>query len=145
MRALLYALLLAVAGAGAVSCCSVCRGARVIPVSGTEWALIELNDRVVDRGDGERLTLTLGEDGRVAGMGDCNRFFGTYSFDADGRFSVSGLGSTRAMCPDRALEDDYFRALGAAASFRVDGDFLLLAGADGRLIASFRKNFKTGY
>jgi heat shock protein HslJ len=140
VRALLYALLLAVAGAGAVSCCSVCRGARVIPVSGTRWALIELNDRVVDRGDTERLTLTLGEDGRVAGMGGCNRFFGTYSFDATGRFSVSGLGSTRAMCPDQALEDDYFRALQAVTSFRIDGDFLLLRNADDRLIASFRKD-----
>jgi len=139
MRALIVALLLATVGGGAVSCCSACRGARVVPVSGTRWDLIELNGRVVAPGEGERLTLTLGEDGRVAGVGDCNRFFGGYTYDEAGRFAITGLGSTRRMCPDQAVEDAYFRALQGAAAFSVDGDFLLLRDADGTLLASFRK------
>ena len=141
MRTLFYVLLLAVVGAGAVSCCSACRGAKVVPVSGTQWALIELNDQVIDRGssDSERLTLTLGEDGRVAGVGDCNRFFGPYSYYADGRIDISNLGSTRMLCPNQALEDQYFRALQNATSFKIDGDFLLLTDKDNKLIASFKK------
>lgn len=141
MRALLYLILAATIGSSAVSCCSTCRGARVIPVSGTEWSLIELNGRVIDRGGGRagRLTLILGVDGRVGGMGDCNRFFGPYTFDGKGRFDISELGSTRVACPNQALEDEYFRALQEAASFRIDGDFLLLNDAGGKLTASFRK------
>lgn len=138
MRALICAFLLAVVGGSAVSCCSACRGARVVPVSGTEWALIELSGGIVER-QGERLTLTLGTDGRVAGTGDCNRFFGGYTYDEAGRIAITGLGSTRRMCPDQAVEDAYFRALQGAATFSVDGDFLLLRDADGTLLASFRK------
>ena len=141
MRKFLYVLLLAAVGASAVSCCSACRGAKVVPVSGTQWALIELNDQVIDRegNNAERLTLTLGEDGRVAGVGDCNRFFGPYSYYADGRIDISNLGSTRMLCPNQALEDQYFRALQNATSFKIDGDFLLLTDAHSKLIASFKR------
>lgn len=135
----LVALLLAV-GLGATSCCRACRAVKSKPVAGTQWALQELNDKVVDRQSSDRtdrFTLTLGEDGRVSGRGDCNTFFAGYSL-TDGKIAINNIASTRMMCPNQTLEDQYFRMLESAATADVDGEYMILRNGEGKIVASFR-------
>ena len=141
MKKIMYLMLLVAVGISAVSCCSACRARKPMQVSGTKWGLIEMNGAVVDRQNGmspDRLTLTLGEDGRVAGMGDCNRYFGPYTLN-NGKIDISSIGSTRMMCPNQQLETEFFRMLENAASCKIDGDFLILSDGENRIIGSFKK------
>jgi len=141
MKKVLVILSLAVLVVGMTSCCRPCRKAKPQEIKGTRWGLMELNDKVIDRNAGERpdrLTLILGEEGRISGKGDCNGFFAAYSLTGD-RISISNIGSTRMLCPDQPLENEYFQTLEKAVQIKIDGDFLLLMDKEGKIIVSFRK------
>lgn len=142
MRTFAYTLLLVMIGVGAVSCCAACRGGKSIPVNGTQWGLIEMNGKVIDRESTttpDRLTLILGEDGRISGAGDCNRYFAPYTLGSDGSIRISNIGSTRMMCPNPELESSYFKMLENATKYKIDGDFLILSNNENQIIGSFKR------
>ena len=133
--------MLVLLAASLTSCCRTCRRTRPVEVQGTKWGLMELNDKVIDRiqeGQPERFTLTLGEDGRIGGKGDCNTFFAGYSLNGE-NLRIQGVAATRMLCPDQALENQYFRTLESAVRFKVDGNFLILINEGGKIVASFEK------
>lgn len=132
---------LLVIAAGLSSCCGPCRAVKPMEVRGERWGLLELNGKVIDRNSGSRpdwLTLTLGADGRIGGRGDCNGFSAAYSLENQ-LITIERIASTRILCPDQTLESDYFQALEKASSLKIDGDFLLLTDAAGKLVASFQR------
>ncbi|MCD8186834.1 MAG: META domain-containing protein, partial [Rikenellaceae bacterium] len=132
---------MAVLGVSLTSCCSTCRKSKPIDVKGSKWALIELNDKVVGRtaeDPADRMTLALGEDMRITGKGDCNSFTGAYTLNGT-MFNTSGVASTRMLCLNQPLEDEYFRALDQATTVNIDGKYLLLKDAQGKIIASFER------
>jgi heat shock protein HslJ len=46
------------------------------------------------------------EDGRVAGNGGCNNFFGTYTVDGN-QLTISALGSTMMAClPEEVMQQE---------------------------------------
>ena len=142
MKKILIVLTLAVLAAGMTSCCRTCRRAKPVEVKGVKWSLMELRDKVIDRVQGktpESYTLILGDDGRIGGRGDCNTFFSGYTLEGN-RIYISGIASTRMLCPDQALEDSYFRTLESAVQISIDGDFLILSDKDGKIVASFKKS-----
>lgn len=123
------------------SCCNTCKKTKPTEVKGSKWALVELNGKIVDRvaqDPADRLTLILGEDGRVNGKGDCNGFFGGYTLEKE-KINISNLGSTRMFCPDQALENQYLEVLQSAEKIKIDGEYMLLMDKDAKLIASFKK------
>ena len=141
MRRVLTILLLATLAVGMTACCRPCRRGKPAEVKGVQWALLELQDKVIDRLPDqrpERFTLTLGEDGRIGGRGDCNTYFTSYSLNGN-RIEIGGIASTRMLCPDQALENTFFRTLESAVQVSIDSDFLILLDKDGRIIASFKK------
>lgn len=71
-----------------------------------EWTLAEVDGQPA----GYEATITLGEDGRIAGRAPCNRYFG----GVDGAlpdFRPTGLGATRMACDKLADEQAYLAVL----------------------------------
>jgi heat shock protein HslJ len=113
-----------------ITACCACRGNKnTIPLMGTEWKLAQLNGQAVTS---EGFRMTLAEDGKIAGVGDCNRYTGAFTQKAgtsrtNGGLSVSeNLVSTRMMCPNQALETEFLKMLTQIDSWSIDGTRLML-------------------
>jgi heat shock protein HslJ len=94
-------------------------------LSASEWVLEDLG------GGGEldqiQATLTIAEDGKVAGNGSCNRFFGAVEIHGD-HIKFGPLGATRMACAEAAMNQEtrYLGALGAAERFEWKDPYLLI-------------------
>ena len=75
-------------------------------------------------------TLVL-EDGQLSGRSFCNSYSGSYRLDDDA-LSVAGLGGTEMGCEPQvmAAETAFLSALAAADRVSLDGEELVLTGAD---------------
>ncbi len=86
------------------------------------------------------LTAEFAADG-VSGNGGCNQFNGPYTVDGQ-NVTIGPLASTRAACPDEALQQQetaYFAALEMATTFQVTGDRLDLFRDGGTYAATFER------
>lgn len=92
---------------------------------GTAWRLEDLGGAsVLDR---VQATLEFPQEGKVAGSGSCNRFFGSVEVSGTSiRFGM--VGTTQMACADAvgAQESRYFTALGDAERFSLEGSTLLI-------------------
>ncbi len=101
-------------------------------LAGTSWTR-------VDRGEDAPHFPTLDfEAERASGHAGCNRWFATVTRSGE-QLSFGGIGATRMMCaePAMATERAFLNLLGATRAARMDGDQLILLGADGRELARF--------
>lgn len=118
-----------------VASCCPCRKHRKgdgKPFVGTEWQLVQLNGRAVPV-EGDLFTVVFGEDGRLSGLGACNRFMGSYQTTETGGLTVGqNMASTRMFCPDLDREQAFGDVLSGATHYEVDGDMLMLL-TDGEL------------
>lgn len=78
-------------------------------------------------------------DGKVTGRGGVNRYHGGYELDGD-KLTLSPVASTMMAGPPDAMEQEaaYFRALGSAASYSIEGDTLTLSDTGGESLLEFR-------
>lgn len=105
----------------------------------TDWRLVEIRGKGVLAQPGRHAPYPrlISAEGRVAGHGGCNRFFGGYKLEGESlRFSA--LGSTKMACPGEIgkLEQALFNALGLVKRFKHSEDVLELFN-DGELLARF--------
>lgn len=115
-------------------CCS-CRKNKSsrIPLVGTEWKLTQLGGESVVS---EMYRMTLSEDGRITGVGDCNRFNGAYTLK-DKTLEISqNMAVTRIFCPDQEREDRFFNMMFEIDTYSIDGRKLMLI-RDGNVLAIF--------
>ncbi len=139
MKKAFFIAFMALVGALTISCCSCRRGGSAIPLNGTTWALTEINGTVIDRaGNAERFTLTLDNDNRVSGMGDCNRIMGGYTQSATGDLSFNQAASTRMMCANQAMEDQFLSVINNTAKYRIDNRHLILMDSNNNILATFK-------
>ncbi|MDR2912065.1 MAG: META domain-containing protein [Alistipes sp.] len=110
-------------------CCACRRNRSVVPLAGVEWRLTQLYGAGVTS---ENYRVTLGVDGRLSGVGDCNRFSGTYTQTpgesrTGGALAIGdGLVATRMMCLGQAREDQFFAMLREVDAYSIDGERLML-------------------
>jgi heat shock protein HslJ len=124
--------LLAVVGLSILitACCGCRRNKSAIPLTDVEWRTVQLYGEGIAAADNYRMTLA--GDGKISGIGDCNRFTGTFtqkpgSNQTSGTLSVGGdLVSTRRMCPDQARENQFLKMLREVDSWNIDGERLML-------------------
>ena len=137
MRRIFYlSMLCIVAALVAAGCCRCGSKSRAAAsLAGNTWQLVKLMGEQVEPADG-RYTLTFTDEGRIAGVGSGNRLMGDYTAAADGKLAVDHLGSTRMLCPDQQREDLYFRTVGEAEAYEIDGETLMLL-RDGEATAVF--------
>ena len=111
------------------ACCGCRKNKNTVPLTGTEWKLSQLNGEGVVS---ENYRMTLSAEGKITGVGDCNRFNGNFTRRAgssrvNGEFSVAdNLVSTRMMCLNQAREDAFLKMLREADSYSIDGERLML-------------------
>lgn len=98
---------------------------------GTSWRLADLQGSPAL--EGVEATLEFPEQGKVAGKGSCNRFFGTAKITGE-TLTFSQMGSTQMACvgPGMEQESRYLKALAAAQRYSLEGDMLVIytAGSD---------------
>ena len=111
------------------SCCACRKSKSNVPLLGTEWKLSQLNGANISS---DKYTVMFHAEGRVSGVGDCNRFAGTFTRGA-GSNSTSGslsmgsdLVSTRMMCLNQEQEDKFLGMFRTIDSYNIDGDRLML-------------------
>jgi heat shock protein HslJ/uncharacterized protein YecT (DUF1311 family) len=96
----------------------------------TTWRALAIDGEPV--ADGVEITLELDEAAAFAGLGGCNRYFGTAGVTAE-RIAFGQVGATRMACPEPAMSEEqrYFQALEAVTGWRVEDDVLELLDDDG--------------
>lgn len=97
-------------------------------LAGTTWVMSSAGKRPP--------SISFEADGKVAGSGGCNRFFGNYTQDGEA-LSFSPLGSTRMACPPgiMKMEQAFFGMLGAVRTARLEAPELVLIDASGKEVA----------
>ncbi|MEE4185429.1 MAG: META domain-containing protein [Gammaproteobacteria bacterium] len=109
----------------------------------TYWRLTRLGDEPVLVADGQREPhLRLQTDGAAAvGFSGCNRFTGAYAVKGN-TLQLGALATTRMAClPADFPEQQFLRALEAAAYWRVLGQHLELFDANQQRLARFEARF----
>lgn len=98
----------------------------------TKWVLSE-------NVKGKTPTLNI-ENGRVSGNAGCNNYFGELLMDSTaGNFSATKVGSTRMMCENMSVEDNFMKMLSEVNKYTVNGNVLELY-KDDLLLMKFTKN-----
>ncbi len=116
-------LLIALLTLSLTACCGCRKNRSTVPFRGTEWHLTQLNGTSVES---ENYRVTFADDGRVAGIGACNRFTGTFT-TADMSLDVTDdLVSTRMMCLGENRETEFLQMLRDVDAYTIDGDKLML-------------------
>lgn len=115
-----------VAGAGAADTAAA-NAAGAVPggLWGTSWVLEEIGGAEVI--DDTQATLEFPEEGKTAGRGSCNHFFGSVTV-ADSTIGFGPLGATRMACAEAVMaqESRYLKALQDAERYTVEGNVLLV-------------------
>lgn len=108
-----------------------------IALTGSVWRLAEIryptsNIRI---GDAETYTLLLQPDGRASLQLDCNRGFGQWTASSHhdgkgGKFAISDMGVTKAMCSPTSKSDKVTADIQRFAKFIMEGENLVISVAD---------------
>jgi putative lipoprotein len=100
---------------------------ETINLVGTSWLVEDIDGRGVI--DNLQSTIRFDTDGRVSGMGGCNRYFGSVTIDG-GSISFGPLGATQMACPPAIMdqEDRFLRALANARRFETKNGLLYVFG-----------------
>ncbi len=82
------------------------------------------------------ITFEFDTEGNIAGDASCNRFGGSCQIEGD-KIKVGRLRSTRRACESDVMKQEYkfLALLGAAATWSLDGDKLVLTSPDGEIRA----------
>ncbi|MGF1569623.1 MAG: META domain-containing protein [Nodosilinea sp.] len=99
------------------------------PLVGTVWTLqqIQFNDgTLLVPNPPENYTVEFADDGSISIQADCNRAFGQFTQESDGRLTVNASGSTLAACPPGSLGNEFVQALNnSAIAFFQEGDLFI--------------------
>ena len=136
-------LLIVVAAALAVGCCSSCRWRykNAKPLEGTVWHLVKMGGESVTLPE-DSFNIIL-QEGALGGRGACNSLLGQYATGEKCALRFSALGSTKMLCPDNeALEMKLVQILSQTTHYDIDYDMLMLI-SDGAVKAVFKAKPQT--
>lgn len=102
---------------------SACGGVSNTPknIDATQWKLESMNGKTNPAfAQGEAFTIQfMPAEKRIAGVGACNRFFGSYELEEKNEIDIKMGGSTRMACPNMELEQPYFLILDEADTYKI--------------------------
>ena len=112
-------------------------------LAGTSWQATGVNngnEAVVSSAATESITATFGEDGTMTGFGGCNSYNATYTLGGQGDITIGPVAATKKACPEEVMqaEQEYFAALGAVATYSIDGTSLNFRDAQGATQVNYR-------
>jgi putative lipoprotein len=110
------------------------------PLRNTYWKLTELNKQGVEVAERQREPhiIFAAEQPRLSGSGGCNSIMG--GFDVAGTaLTFKQMAGTMMACPNGMEQETVFlRTLTTVASYKIDGDTLILSNADNAVVARFK-------
>ena len=108
------------------------------PLIETSWLAKDIGSRGVI--DDAQTTITFDAEGRVAGSGGCNRYFGPVTIGGSA-IRFGDIGATRMACVPALMDQEqkFFDALAATRSYRFDdpGNKLVFVGEDRAVLVRF--------
>lgn len=112
-------------------------------IEGTSWQAASINNGkggVESSAATEAVTASFGTDGTLNGNGGCNTYSSPYTLSGKDGLAIGPVASTRMVCDDAAnsVEQQYFAALDATASYQIDGTTLTLRDSDGSTQVVYR-------
>lgn len=119
-------------------CCSVCRQRQknARPLTGTTWHLVQIGGEEVSL-PVDKFNMTFDTEGRVGGIGACNRFTAPYTISEGMGLHIGEMASTRMYCEDIDTEGRMFGILSSATHYDIDYDILIII-SDGTIKALFK-------
>ena len=132
--------------AGAALAMSSCRSVeKAIPLSSIngEWNIIEVNGSKITPGESTPLPFIAFDTatGRVSGNSGCNRMMGSFDVNAKpGSLELTGMASTRMMCPDMTTENNVLNAFAQVKGYKKAGkDKVFLCNSSNRPVVVLQK------
>ena len=109
---------------------SGCGGDPERLLMGAEWVVEDIGGRgIIDK---SRVTMRFLPDGKIAGLGSCNRYMGSWSLNGE-TLELSKLASTRKACPPALMDQEgrFLKQLESVRSFDISpqGALLISAGS----------------
>ena len=86
-----------------------------------EWNIIEVNGSKITPGESKSLPFIAFDTatGRVSGNSGCNRMMGSFDVNAKpGSLELTGMASTRMMCPDMTTENNVLNAFAQVKGYK---------------------------
>ena len=108
-----------------------------------EWDLAEMNGKTIELAEGVT-TPFIGfdqDEKRVYGNAGCNSFFGTMITDSTNvdALSFDNMGSTKMMCANMEVEDEFLMTLGLVNNIEYNAQELLLKDNANKTILRFER------
>ena len=136
-RSTLFSLIMLISAICSVGCCDCRKRSKLEkPLVGTEWQLVQLMAKDVTA-EGDSFRLTFMSNGSMAGKGDCNMLTATYSMTTSRELKIKNLGSTRRLCKNFELENEFMDMLEGVTHYEMDADPMLFLN-NGTLVAIFK-------
>jgi heat shock protein HslJ len=112
---------------------------KASPLAEKYWKLVTINGiEVKNSEEGNEAHITFKAVGdKFFGSTGCNRFFGGYILNDQGQIIFSGAGSTRMMCADMTVEDNFLKLLDGVINYEIENDNLTLKDSQGIVVATF--------
>lgn len=137
--------ILALIAGGTLLSLSACGGVSNTPksIDIAQWKLESMNGKTNPAfAEGDAFTIQfMPTEKRIAGVGACNRFFGSYKLEEKNEVDINMGGSTRMACPNMDLEQPFFAMLDEADTYKIKKGKLYLYD-DNKEIAVFTE-YKT--
>jgi heat shock protein HslJ len=109
-------------------------------LGGIDWQLRQFREGDSMREPAaERTAVLRFDNGRLSGNVGCNQLMGAYHSDGNKLVFEPRVASTMMACPPPLMEQEraVVEAIGKAASYRIDGDRLSIADAEGQTLMTF--------
>ncbi len=118
------------------SCCNCGRTSKDAPTfTDTTWSLIQLGGTSLSAEGKYEITFSV--EGRITGIGFCNRLTGSYTNgERERTISFTPMASTKMACIESNVESEFFQSFEGVTSYAIDGKKLYLF-ANGELRAVF--------
>jgi heat shock protein HslJ len=126
----------------ALGACQSAAPSSATPLVGTTWLMqsyLDNSGQMAQAQPGGQATVKFTNDGNLSGNATCNQYAGTYQTSGDKMTIVLGP-MTLMACSDDALntqEQDFTKALGSTASYKIQGEQLTLFDQSGNTLLVF--------
>ncbi|AZA85254.1 heat-shock protein HslJ [Chryseobacterium lactis] len=131
-------LFLSICAAAVLASCGSMTSPSASKVGKAQPALVNTKWTLADNVKGKIPTLNI-EGEKITGNAGCNNYFGTAKIDpSTGDFSAGQMGSTKMMCNNIGVEQNFMDMMGKANKYVISGNTLELY-KDNLLLLKFNK------
>jgi heat shock protein HslJ len=108
-----------------------------------EWILSEVNGNKIESNTDMPTPFIIFDEKEslVNGNAGCNNFFGNYITDTNQPTALrfDNMGSTKKMCQDMEIEDQFFMAMGQVTNMECNANTLLLKDQNNKVVLKFAR------